>query len=62
MGPQNVLCIDSGFFFKQLFEENVMENLVLDFLTLYMNHNNFMNFQLHNSIQIFVILTYFVNI
>ncbi|KAF0756667.1 hypothetical protein FWK35_00030141 [Aphis craccivora] len=37
-----------------------MDNLVLNFLTLEMNTNNFMIFQLQNYLQMFAILTYFI--
>ncbi|KAE9534572.1 hypothetical protein AGLY_008662 [Aphis glycines] len=42
-----------------LFEAKLMENLVLNFLTLDINTNNFMNFELQNNLQIFMILTNF---
>ncbi|KAE9537698.1 hypothetical protein AGLY_006721 [Aphis glycines] len=43
----------------RLFEAKLMENLVLNFLTLDINTNNFMNFELQNNLQIFMILTNF---
>ncbi|KAE9536934.1 hypothetical protein AGLY_006741 [Aphis glycines] len=43
----------------KLFEAKLMENLVLNFLTLDINTNNFMNFELQNNLQIFMILTNF---
>ncbi|KAE9541708.1 hypothetical protein AGLY_003699, partial [Aphis glycines] len=42
-----------------LFEEKLMENLVLNFLILDLNTNNFMIFQLQNYKLIFAILIYF---
>ncbi|KAE9544662.1 hypothetical protein AGLY_000204, partial [Aphis glycines] len=43
----------------RLFEAKLMENLVLNLLTLDINTNNFMNFKLQNNLQIFIILTNF---
>ncbi|KAE9530683.1 hypothetical protein AGLY_011145 [Aphis glycines] len=43
----------------RLFEAKLMKNLVLNFLTLDINTNNFMNFELQNNLQIFIILTNF---
>jgi hypothetical protein len=55
--------IRSLIFFLQLLEGKLLHNLVLSFfLTLDINHKYFTNFQLQNSLQIFTILIYFVNI
>ncbi|KAE9526565.1 hypothetical protein AGLY_013213 [Aphis glycines] len=43
----------------KLFEAKLMKNLVLNFLTLDINTNNFMNFEQQNNLQIFMILTNF---
>ncbi|KAE9531324.1 hypothetical protein AGLY_010530 [Aphis glycines] len=43
----------------RLFETKLMENLVLNFLMLDINTNNFMNFELQNNLQIFMILKNF---
>jgi len=53
--------------FSIAIEKKLMKNLIMSFLTLYINKNKFMNFHLYrfciqNYLHIFAILTYFVKI
>ncbi|KAF0747263.1 Uncharacterized protein FWK35_00021735 [Aphis craccivora] len=53
---------DEIFKYLYIFEEKLMKNLALSFLTSDINKKIVMIFQLQNYLQIFALLTYFVKI